>query len=229
MLNDLENLLLIETPESSGPRLITENTPASLLCGPGDNKSCHEGANYQTRSKDLTKRPGNQFDLMSLVTQTPLGLPKLAVPSNNPIDKKKISLGRRLFYDRRLSLNETISCAMCHVPEQGFTNNELSMAVGIEGRSVRRNTPTLYNVGYARQLFHDAREDSLEQQVWSPLHAHNEMANPSIGYVVNKIKQLPDYEGLFEAAFSNQSPSMQTIGAALASYQRTLNSGNSVF
>ena len=83
--------------------------------------------------------------------------------------KKKIALGRKLFFDRRLSLNDTFSCAMCHVPEQGFASNELSMAVGIEGRSVRRNTPSLYNVAYATRLFHDGREDSLEQQIWGPL------------------------------------------------------------
>jgi cytochrome c peroxidase len=101
-------------------------------------------------------------------------------------------------------------------------------AVGIEGRSVRRNSPSLYNVGYAQLLFHDGRENSLEQQVWGPLLAHNEMANPSIGYVVDKIRNNADYRGLFEKAF-NKGPNMETIGEALASYQRTLNSADSPF
>lgn len=117
---------------------------------------------------------------------------------------------------------------MCHVPEQGFTSNEQATAVGIEGRTVRRNSPTLYNVAYLDRLFHDGREYSLEQQVWGPLLAHNEMGAPSVGYVVRKVQGLPDYAGLFERAFK-RGPSMETIGMALASYERVLNSGDSPF
>lgn len=117
---------------------------------------------------------------------------------------------------------------MCHIPEQGFSNNEMRTAVGVEGRTVRRNSPSLYNVGYARLLFHDGRENSLEQQAWGPLLAHNEMANPSIGYVVEKIRRSDDYRGLFRQAFK-KGPDMLTIGSALASYQRSLNSADSPF
>ena len=117
---------------------------------------------------------------------------------------------------------------MCHIPEQGFSNNEMRTAVGIEGRNVRRNSPTLYNVGYAQLLFHDGRENQLDQQVWGPLLAQNEMANPSIGYVLNKIKHSADYRGLFETAF-HKGPTMETLGQALASYERTLNAADSPF
>ena len=126
-------------------------------------------------------------------------------------------------------MNDTFSCAICHIPEQGFANNELATAIGFEGRSVKRNSPTIYNVGYYHVFFHDGREDSLVQQVWAPLLARNEMANPSIGYVINKIKVIKEYQGLFEAAFDGKGPTMETVGMALASYQRTLNSGNSRF
>ncbi len=152
----------------------------------------------------------------------------MPVPANNPLTKEKISLGRKLFYDRRLSLNNTFSCAMCHIPEQGFTSNEMATAVGIEGRTVRRNSPTLYNVAYFKTLFHDSRETTLEQQIWGPLLAHNEMANPSIGYVIEKIKNSAGYSKLFEQVF-HKEPSMETIGMAIASYERTLNSANSAF
>jgi cytochrome c peroxidase len=181
-----------------------------------------------TYSQALSERVGKATDLLKTVKKPPLGLPALPVPTDNPLNAAKISLGRKLFYDRRLSLNNTVSCAMCHVPEQGFTSNEMATAVGIEGRTVKRNSPTLYNVGYAQLLFHDGRENSLEQQVWGPLLAHNEMANPSIGYVINKIKSHADYKGLFEKAFAKPA-GMETIGMALASYQRTLNSANSPF
>lgn len=176
----------------------------------------------------LQERVGNAADLLKIAQHPPLGLPPLPVPQDNPLTAANIALGRKLFYDRRLSLNNTFSCAMCHVPEQGFTSNEMATAVGLEGRTVRRNSPTLYNVGYAKLLFHDGRENSLEQQVWGPLLAHNEMANPSIGFVVDKIKQTTDYGGLFEKAFG-KPVDMETLGMALASYQRTLNSADSPF
>jgi cytochrome c peroxidase len=155
-------------------------------------------------------------------------LPPLPVPEDNPLTVEKVELGRKLFYDRRLSLNDTFSCAMCHIPEQGFTTNEMATAVGIEGRTVGRNAPTLLNVAYLSRLFHDGRETSLEQQVWGPLLAPNEMGNPSIGALLEKIKRLPDYRGLFEAAFG-RGPTMETLGMALASYQRTLLAAASPF
>lgn len=199
------------------------------IFGPGDRKQGYDQETYTTNSLSVTARKGKPTDLMKYVENPPLGLPKLDIPESNPITEEKIQLGRRLFFDRRLSLNDTISCAICHIPEQGFTSNEIATAVGFEGRSVHRNSPTIYNVAYHTRLFHDGREDSLEQQAWAPLLAHNEMANPSIGYVINKIKGIRDYDGLFEQAFDGKSPTMETVGAAFASYQRTLNSANSRF
>jgi len=158
----------------------------------------------------------------------PLGLPPLPVPTANPLTRDKIDLGRQLFMDRRLSHNNTMSCAMCHVPEQGFTSNELGAAIGIEGRSLRRNAPALYNVGYQRSFFHDGREPHLEEQVWGPVLARTEMGMPSMGYVTEKVRQLPEYRGRFEAAFGGPVTA-ERIGQAIASYQRTLVSGNSRF
>ena len=158
----------------------------------------------------------------------PLGLPPIRVPAANPLTLEKIDLGRRLFMDRRLSHNNTMSCAMCHVPEQGFTSNELGASIGMEGRSLRRNAPTLFNVGYHRSFFHEGREPHLEEQVWGPLLSRVEMGMPSMGYVIEKVRQLPEYRGLFEAAFSGPVTA-ERIGQAIASYARTLVSGNSRF
>lgn len=165
----------------------------------------------------------------SIAPAPPLGLPPVTIPQDNPLTQAKITLGRKLFMDRRLSPNDTMSCAMCHVPEQGFTSNEMVTAIGFEGQSLRRNAPTLLNVAYMRRLFVDGREFSLENQVWSPLLTPSEMANPSVGYVIEKIRSLPDYDGLFESAFNGRGPTMETIGQAIASYERTLVSGNSRF
>ena len=94
---------------------------------------------------------------------------------------------------------------------------------------MRRNAPTLLNVAYRPRLFHDGRESRLEQQVWGPLLAANEMANPSVGAVLDRISALADYDGLFEAAFDGDGPGMETVGAALAAYQRTLLAADSPF
>jgi cytochrome c peroxidase len=157
-----------------------------------------------------------------------LGLPEMEHPQDNLPSAAKVALGRKLFMDRRLSHNNTISCGMCHVPEQGFTSNELATAVGIEGRSHRRNSPTIFNVGYYKFLFHDGRELTLEDQVVGPLLAFNEMGNPSIGYVLDKIKRFEDYAGMFESAFGG-GVTLERVGHAIAAYERTLISGNSRF
>ena len=197
--------------------------------GPGDVKEGYESADYRTQSRSLLDRRGMRMDLIRLAQAPPLGLPPVPVPAENPLTRAKIELGRKLFFDRRLSINDTLSCAACHIPEQGFTNNELRTPVGVEGRSVLRNSPTLYNVAYQKHLFLDGREISLENQVWQPMTAHNEMAAPSIGYVIRKIRRMRDYAGLFEQAFDGRGPDILTIGQALASYQRTLLAADSPF
>ena len=197
--------------------------------GPGDVKEGYERADYRTRSRSLLDRRGVMQDLIRFALDPPLGLPPAPVPADNPLTRAKIDLGRKLFFDRRLSINDTLSCATCHIPEQGFTNNELRTPVGVEGRSVLRNAPTLYNVAYQEHLFLDGREISLENQVWQPMTAHNEMAAPSIGYVIRKLRRMRDYEGMFERAFDGRGPDVLTIGQALAGYQRTLLAADSPF
>jgi len=228
LINDIKTLLQTEPKKAMAHTSEQKNASLPDLYAPGDNKSNYEHSDYQTHSVALTEHKGHATNLLKTVKKPPLGLSAVPVPLNNPLTKEKVSLGRKLFYDRRLSLNNTFSCAMCHIPEQGFTSNEMATAVGIEGRTVRRNSPTLYNIAYARSLFHDSRETTLEQQIWAPLLAHNEMANPSIGYVIEKISNSEDYNGLFKKAFGKE-PGMETIGMAIASYERTLNSANSAF
>lgn len=223
VINDVKTLLADRSTVA-----VTPLAQAEALLRPGDDKQNYQSHDYHTNSLALAQRQGKPAKLIDFAVKPPLGLPKLPIPADNPLTSAKIDLGRKLFFDRRLSFNGTFSCAMCHIPEQGFTSNEMTTAVGIEGRSVRRNSPTLYNVGYAELLFHDGRENSLEQQVWGPLLAHNEMANPSVGHVIDKLKTLADYRGLFEKAFK-QGPTMVTVGQALASYQRTLNAADASF
>jgi len=233
LVNDVRTLLAEldgNSPAVSDNGVVTSNRLlANGLSRPGDGKDGYESASYETDSLALSTRMGRSADLIANASHPPLGLPPVPAPKSNPLSAAKVELGRKLFFDRRLSINGTFSCASCHVPEQGFAGNELETAVGVEGRTVRRNTMTIYNVAYAPRLFFDGREENLEQQVWNPLLARNEMANPSIGYVLKTIRTLDDYSGLFENAFDGRGPGMETVGMAIASYERTLVSANSPF
>lgn len=158
-----------------------------------------------------------------------LGLPPLPPVAGGAATQAQIDLGRKLFMDRRLSSNNTMSCAMCHVPEQGFAAAELGTSIGLEGRTLRRNAPTLLNVAYVGKLFHDGRSSTLETQAWIPLLNPIEMGNQDVPGVLDKLRTMPDYAGKFEAAFHGKGPDRANVALALASYQRTLVSGNSRF
>ena len=227
ILADLQTLLQEEKFQAQ--RKTDDPSGVGAQLGPGDDKQGYETAGYRTHSRALHKPRGKPVDLIQFARHPPLGLPPL--PKREPVrlSRDSVALGRKLFFDRRLSLNNTISCAMCHVPEQGFTSNEMATAVGIEGRTVRRNAPTVLNAAYNALLFHDGRENRLAQQVWGPLLAKNEMGNPSVGFVLDKVRTLPDYAGLFEKAFDGEAPNMLNLGEALAAYQMTLNAADSSF
>ena len=141
----------------------------------------------------------------------------------------QVALGEKLFFDRRLSVNGTLSCAMCHVPAQGFTVNELRTSVGMEGVSLRRNAPTLLNVAYVNALFADGRALSLEAQALQPMVHPEEMANRDVAAVMANIAALRDYRAPLQRAFGSPRPTPQRIAAALAAYERTLVAAGSPF
>jgi cytochrome c peroxidase len=158
---------------------------------------------------------------------TTLGLPPLGTaPLVSPA---RAALGRALFFERRLAVNGTLSCAMCHLPEQGFTARELRTSVGMEGVSLRRNAPTLLNVAYVPALFHDGRARSLEQQALMPMLHPDEMANPDMRSLLQRVARWPAYRPLFRRAFGSPEPSASRMARALAAYQRTLLAGDSRF
>ncbi len=200
------------------------SAPADVRVGAGDVRDGYESRDFVTRSERLDRMTPRSAALEALSRRPPLGLPALEEPGSAAM----IDLGRRLFFDRRLSANGTLSCGMCHVPEQGFTQNELATPVGIEGAFVRRNAPSLYNVGYLKVLFHDGREASLAAQIWAPLLADNEMGNSSRSEVVELVRGISDYRRAFEHLFA-KGVDESSLGEAIAAYQRALVSADSPF
>ena len=209
-------LLAVAWPTASDHQENTDVPPASGSSEPG--------------VEHLPHRAPDERDLRALarVKRPPLGLPAVPVDPDDPPSAAKIALGRRLFLDRRLSVNGTLSCAMCHVPEQGFAVNETRTAVGFEGKTLRRNSPTLLNVAFAGPFFHDGREPQLTLQPIDVLMNPDEMAMPSLGAVASRVADLAPYRELFERAFGGP-PTVWNLGRALAAYLQTLVSANSPF
>ncbi len=160
-----------------------------------------------------------------------LGLPILSTVATAATTESsaQAELGRKLFFDRRLSVNGTMSCAMCHVPEEGFTSNASKLSMGLEGVSLRRNAPTLLNVAWQTLLFHDGREPSLSSVAWSALLHADEMGNRSPDHLLARLRTLPDYADRFEQVFGGAGASKRNLGEAVAAYLRTLVAGNSRF
>lgn len=163
----------------------------------------------------------------------PLGLPadtwSFYVPASNPLTAEKVALGKRLFFDPVLSADGKISCATCHQPERGFADAE-PLAVGIGGRRGTRNSMSLLNVIYNPAQFWDGRTDTLEQQALEPLTHPDEMGNRSLPEVLERLRGDAEYRASFRAAFGEKGEiDAARLAMALASYERTLVSGNSPF
>lgn len=155
-----------------------------------------------------------------------LGLPALPyAATSEPLRE----LGRRLFFDRKLSFNNAMSCAMCHVPEEGFGAYTSRTAVGLEGHLLLRNAPTLLNVAWRPRLFHDGRERSLADQAWMPLLHPQEMGNPSVSHVLDELGADAEYRRLFQTVWGVQEPTMAHVGEALQAFERTLVAAGSRF
>jgi cytochrome c peroxidase len=167
----------------------------------------------------------------SFSVRLPAGIPdeiwSYYVPKDNPVTAAKVELGRRLFFDKRLSADSTISCATCHDPKRAFTDGK-RVAEGIEGRRGERNSPTLLNSMFNSGQFWDGRADTLEAQAIQPLINPLEMGNDSLEAVVRRLEAISDYEMLFREAFG-RVVSIELVGKAIASFERTLVSGDSEF
>jgi cytochrome c peroxidase len=157
----------------------------------------------------------------------PLGLPPLLAPSDNPQTAETVALGRKLFYDPHLSSNNSMSCATCHNPAAGFSDAR-SVSTGASGKAGRRNALTILNAAYSPLQFWDGRAPSLEEQVGGPMANPLEMNQPH-KVSIAKLSAMPAYRKEFEAAFGPGEITIDKIEKALASFERTLLSGNSPF
>ncbi|WP_234462598.1 cytochrome-c peroxidase [Adhaeribacter terrigena] len=147
-------------------------------------------------------------------------------PDRNPFTREGILLGRKLFYDPTLSANNKISCATCHAPQKAFTDGLALGTLGVSGKALHRNAPTLQNLAWHKGWFWDGGAKDLESLNFGPLKHEDEMGQ-DLNELVTELKNNPEYAPLFKAAFPQDSISTITLTRALAQFQRTLISANS--
>ena len=162
-----------------------------------------------------------------ITIERPEGLPTFSIPSDNPVTKGKVELGKQLFHDKRLSKNDTISCADCHRVKDGWSDPKAN-SIGIASFPTERNSQSIINVGYSRFFFWDGRSMSLEEQAVIPLTNPHEMGMDSLDDVVEKISKISGYTDQFDLVFDDGITS-KNIGDAISAFERTLVGGNSPY
>ena len=158
--------------------------------------------------------------------QPPLGLKVIEHPEDNLPDAGRIALGKQLYFDPRLSSDNTISCASCHDPKKGFSNGE-QFATGVDGQKGGRNSPTVINTAYGRLQFWDGRSVSLEDQALGPIQNPIEM-NMTLPAVIKKLNGIKGYREQFQKVFGTDVTS-EGIAKAIAAYERTVISSDAPY
>jgi cytochrome c peroxidase len=131
-------------------------------------------------------------------------------------------LGRMLFYDPRLSINQQMSCNTCHLLND-YGVDGLTTSLGHDGKPVSRNAPTVYNAAFHIAQFWDGRSVGVEDQAGGPMLAAAEMGMPDAAYVESVVKSIPGYEQYFVAAFGNEEPvNFENIKTAIGAFERRL-------
>lgn len=138
----------------------------------------------------------------------------------------KAALGKKLFSEKILSKDSSVSCASCHKPQFAFADT-MAFSLGIEGKLTSRNTPSVLNMKNRPYFFWDGRANSLEQQSLMPIENPNEMGLP-ITDAVYRLNQSAEYISLFKKIFKQQ-PNAKNLAAAFAAYEKTLETVNSKF
>ena len=172
--------------------------------------------------------PGSAQPLVA--AEAPAGFPPgpitASAPADNPLSEAGAQLGKRLFFEPRLSRTGTVSCGSCHKQENAFADPR-RVSQGVAGRAGKRNAPALINLAWAQSLFWDGRAATLEEQVGKPIEDPLEMDLP-LADAVARVAADPAYVRAFAAAYAGP-PTPERLRQALASFVRTLVSGDSAY
>ncbi len=167
-----------------------------------------------------------------LTVTVPAGLEKLQnkvnIPVSNPLTKGKYELGRQLYFDPRVSLDGTVSCATCHNPDKGWTD-QMPVSIGIAGQTGSRSAPTVLNTVYGKTMFWDGRAPSLEGQAQGPIQNPIEMGRQSYKEIIERLRTIPGYRDQFQKVFGT-NVTLDGMAKAIATFERVAAlSGNSAY
>jgi cytochrome c peroxidase len=162
---------------------------------------------------------------------TPLGLPPVPIPEDNPQTPEKIALGEKLYNEERFSTTGEVGCLTCHDPEKAFTDSPLKVSEGIEGKTGTRNSPTVINSAYFTTQFWDGRSPDLEDQALHPFINPVEHGLEDHEPILEIVRSDPEYVKAFKKVFgkSGEEITMREVTLAIASFERTIISGDSPF
>lgn len=147
------------------------------------------------------------------------------MPGSEKDDENKIALGKKLFFDTALSVDNTVACNTCHnLEDNGNGTDNKPHSIGVNGKLGGRNAPTVWNAGFHIAQFWDGRAKDLEEQAKGPILNPVEMAMPSAAKVVEKLKKDKDYVEMFKKAFPKAQSSLtfDNLASAIAAFERTL-------
>jgi cytochrome c peroxidase len=151
----------------------------------------------------------------------PAGVLPPVIPADNPVTSEKVALGQKLYFDPRLSNDDSVSCATCHDPLHAFAEPR-PVSLGVGGAKGTRNAPTVLNAAFLQEQFWDGRAPTLEEQAKGPLVNPVEMAMIDHAAVVKKIQGIAEYPPLFARAFGDDKVTIDRVAQAIASFERTL-------
>ena len=183
----------------------------------------------RARSRHASSRPKRSAMPIGkrVALPTPLGLPPVPIPPDNPPTEETIALGRKLFFDPILSRDGKISCATCHDPKAAFSDPR-PVSDGFRGVKGTRNAMAVVNAVFNFSQFWDGRASTLEEQAEGPVQNSMEMGHTLAG-VERKLAAIPKYVAMFAQAFGLGEITYEMVAKSIATYERTLVSGNSPF
>jgi cytochrome c peroxidase len=228
----------------SGSDQAKKGTPSvTTPARPIDTKQLNETVKEEVKGGELSEGPTPFAYLWTaanpavindepLAVKVPSGLqpltPKIYVPAANPITKGKYELGRQLYFDPRVSLDATVSCATCHNPAKGWTDGR-PVSIGIAGQAGGRSAPTVINTAYGKTMFWDGRAPSLEGQAQGPVQNPIEMGKQNYKQIIERLAKIAGYSEQFEKVFGTPV-TLDGMAKAIATFERVAAlSGNSAY
>jgi cytochrome c peroxidase len=178
----------------------------------------------ETRHLGVEQKAAAGIDAMKAQYRRPASIP---FPKENPYTPLKMELGKKLYFDTRISVSSAQSCASCHSPAFGWADG-LAVGVGFGMAQLGRHSPTIVNAAWGAIFMWDGRLADLEEQALGPIQSPGEMNMP-IDQLMERLTAIPEYKPLFAAAFPGEAMSPKTLAKAIATYERTVVSQRAPF